>query len=207
MRFDEAFGRRPLIAILRGVRRDEAAAIATAIVDAGFLLVEVPLNSPDPFSSIAAVAEAVGARAAVGAGTVYDEAGLMATRAAGGCFAVAPHCDSELIGAAVALGMACCPGAMTPSEVLTAARAGAAAVKVFPSEVVGPRGLAAMRGVIPREVPLVPVGGVDGGNLADYRAAGADGAGFGSSLYRPGRSAAEAGERAAALVERWDAAS
>lgn len=196
---------RNLIAILRGVRPDEAVAMGEAVLASGITRMEVPLNSPDPLDSIARMAAALAGRAEVGAGTVLDEAAVRAVKAAGGVFVVSPNCDVAVIRATKALGMASYPGVFTPTEAFAALAAGADALKIFPAEMMGPKGLKALRAVLPRGTQVYAVGGADPTNFADWAKAGADGFGLGSFLYKPGMSPAEAGHNAAAAVVAFDA--
>ena len=199
-RFDADFARCPLVAILRGVRPDEVVAIGEELVDAGFTLIEVPMNSPDPLDSVARLAKALGDRAMVGAGTVLGPADVARVRDAGGSLVISPNANLDVIGATAAAGMVSLPGIFTPTEAFAALAAGATALKLFPAEAAPPAVVKAQRAVIPRDVPLIVVGGVSPDKMAAYRAAGADGFGLGSSLYRPGQSAAEVGASAAAFV-------
>jgi 2-dehydro-3-deoxyphosphogalactonate aldolase len=201
--FDEAFAELPLIAILRGVKPDEAVEIAGALVAAGFRMIETPLNSHDPLTSIARMAKAFGARAVIGAGTVLSVAEARAVAKAGGRMIVSPNTDPRVIRETKKLGLASAPGAATPSECFVALAAGADVVKLFPGEMITPAVVKAMRAVLPRTARLVPVGGVSIDNMASYRAAGASGFGIGSMLYKPGDSAAVVGERAGALAALW----
>jgi 2-dehydro-3-deoxyphosphogalactonate aldolase len=197
---------RRLIAILRGVEPAEAAAVAAAIAGAGIAMIEVPLNSPEPLRSIAAMREAVGDAARIGAGTVLTPDEARAVAAAGGEFVVSPNADARVIERTKALGMASYPGVFTPTECFAALAAGADALKIFPAGMMGREGLKAIRAVLPRETLVYAVGGVGPADFADWRAAGADGFGLGTSLYRPGRSVAEVAEAARASVAAWDAA-
>lgn len=191
MTFAEAMAACPLVAILRGVRPDEAVGIGEALVEAGFSIVEVPLNSPEPLESIRRLAAALGDRALVGGGTVLDPAQVADVQAAGGRLAVSPSVDAEVIRATAAAGMVSLPGYQTPSEAFAALRAGAHGLKLFPAEAASPAVLKAQRAVLPRDVPVLVVGGVTPGSLGPWLAAGADGFGLGSALYRPGQTAAE----------------
>lgn len=181
----------PLVAILRGVRPDEAVAIGEALVDAGMRIIEVPLNSPEPFQSIARLTGALGERALVGAGTVLSVAQAQDVARAGGRLIVMPHTDVEVIRAAKAAGLYALPGFATPSEAFAALNAGADALKLFPAEANPPAALKAMRAVLPRSVKVLPVGSITPDNMAAYLAAGADGFGLGSALYKPGADAAQ----------------
>ncbi len=199
--FDAAFDRCPLVAILRGVRPDEVVAIGEALVGAGFTLIEVPLNSPDPLDSIAALAAAMGDRAVVGAGTVLTVDQVAAVRGAGGRMIVAPNTNPDVIRAGAAAGLVSLPGFATPSEAFAALDAGATALKLFPAEAASPAVLKAMKAVLPPAVRVLPVGGIGPGNMAEWLAAGAAGFGLGSTLYQPGMAAAEVGNRARAAIE------
>jgi 2-dehydro-3-deoxyphosphogalactonate aldolase len=193
----------PLVAILRGVRPDEAVPIGAALIDAGFQAIEVPLNSPEPLPSIAALAEAFGERALVGAGTVLDPADVNAVARVGGRLIVMPHGDGAVIRAAKARGLWCVPGVATPTEALGALAAGADALKMFPAEALPPAVVKAWRAVLPKETWLLPVGGITPGAIAAYLAAGANGFGLGSALYRPGLSPSEVARRAGAFARAW----
>jgi len=193
----------PLIAILRGVRPDEAVAIGRALVDAGFRAIEVPLNSPEPLESIAALAETFGQRALIGAGTVLDPADPLRIAEAGGRLVVMPHGDLAIIRAAKAQSLLCVPGVATPAEAFGALAAGADALKLFPAEALPPAVVKAWRAVLPKEVWLLPVGGITPERMAPYLAAGADGFGLGSALYQPGLTAAEVAVRAKAFAGAW----
>lgn len=203
--FEQAFAALPLVAILRGIRPDEAVAVGSALVEAGFRLIEVPLNSPDPFASVAGLARAFGADVVVGAGTVLDPVDVGRLADAGGRLVVSPHADPEVIAAARRAGLPCLPGVATPTEGFAALRAGAAALKLFPAETLGPATLKAWRAVFPKATRFLPVGGIEPGTMAPWRAAGADGFGLGSALYKPGMAAAEVGRRGAAFAEAWRA--
>jgi 2-dehydro-3-deoxyphosphogalactonate aldolase len=199
--FRTAFAACPLVAILRGVRPDEVSAIGEALADAGFTLIEVPLNSPDPFDSIARLADALGDRAMIGAGTVLTTIDVARVAEAGGKMVVSPNTNAEVIRATAAAGMASLPGYFTPSEAFTALDAGATALKLFPAECASPAVLKAQRAVLPRETPVLAVGGITPASLAAWRAAGADGFGLGSALYRAGDSADQVGRAAASFME------
>ena len=195
--------RLPLVAILRGLRPEEAPAIGRALVDAGFSLVEVPLNSPRPFESIAALRAALTAEVVLGAGTVMHIEEIAALREAGGELVVMPHADTALIRAAKAAGLLCIPGVATPTEAFAARAAGADALKLFPAEALPAPVLKAWRAVLPPSLRVLPVGGVTPESLATWRAAGAGGAGLGSALYSPGFDAVEVGARARAFAAAW----
>ncbi len=194
----------PLVAILRGLTPAEAPAIGQALTQAGFGLLEVPLNSPQPLDSIAALA-AQHPEQLIGAGTVMRAADVRNVQAAGGRLIISPHFDVEVVHEALRLGLACMPGVATPSEALAALRAGAHALKLFPAEMIGPSVVKALRAVLPPTVPLLPVGGITPDNMAAYRQAGASGFGIGSALYRPGRSAEQTAQAAQAFIAAWRA--
>jgi 2-dehydro-3-deoxyphosphogalactonate aldolase len=191
---------RPLVAILRGIRPEDAAAIGDALADAGFLCLEVPLNSPRPLETIAALRARFDGRLLVGAGTVLNPAEVGAVAAAGGQLIISPNTDTAVIAAAKQAGLVSVPGFFTPSEAFAALAAGADALKLFPAETAGPATLKAIRAVLPPGVPVLPVGGIEPDAMAAWRAAGASGFGIGSALYRPGAGADEVAARAKAFV-------
>jgi len=205
MSFHDHMAALPLVAILRGIRPDEAEDIGDVLVDAGFRLIEVPLNSPDPFTSIARLVEKFGDRATIGAGTVMTPADVIQVASAGGRLIVMPHSDPVVIGAAVAQDLVCMPGVATPTEAFAALAAGATALKLFPGEALPPPVVKAWRAVLPRDCALLPVGGIDTDSMAAYLAAGANGFGIGSALYRPGDDAAQVARKAAAFAAAWAA--
>ena len=190
----------PLVAILRGIRPEEADAIGDALVEAGLRIIEVPLNSPDPFSSIARLAQRLGTRALIGAGTVMRPADVDRVAEAGGRLIVTPHADPALVRAAKAHGMAAMPGFFTPAEAFSLLDAGADALKLFPAEAGSPAMLKALRAVLPPGTMVLPVGGMDAGTMGAWRDAGAAGFGIGSAIYKPGDSAAAVSGKAAALL-------
>lgn len=198
--FADHFARCPLVAILRGVTPDEVVAIGEALVAAGITIIEVPLNSPGPFTSIARLVQALGGRAVVGAGTVLDEGQVRALVDAGGQLLVAPGTDPAVIAAGARAGLAVAPGFFTPSEAFAAIAAGAHALKYFPAEGGSPAMLKAMTAVLSAQVPLLAVGGVTPANLGEWRAAGAAGFGLGGALYRPGDDSAAVAAKAASFV-------
>jgi len=202
---DAALKYLPLVAILRGVKPEEVEAIADALYAEGFRVIEVPLNSPNALDSIARLARRMPADAVVGAGTVLSVQAVADVDAAGGKVIVMPHADVEVIRAAKARGLFCVPGAATPTEAFAAVHAGADAVKLFPAELVTPTIVKAMRAVLPKDLRLLPVGGITPDNMTPYVKAGAAGFGLGSALYSPGLSAAEVGQRARAFVQAWRA--
>ena len=190
----------PLVAIIRGVTPDEAEATGAAIFEAGIRIIEVPLNSPDPLASIRRLADSLGDRALIGAGTVLEPGQVPEVKAAGGRLIVSPSTDPEVIRATVAAGMVSCPGYFTPSEAFTAIAAGARALKFFPAEAATPAVVRAQKAVLPKDVPLIVVGGVKPDSMQPWIDAGADGFGLGSGLYKPGQSADETARKARAYV-------
>ena len=193
----------PLIAILRGVTPTEAPAIAQVLLRAGITVIEVPLNSPDPLASIAAIKAELGAGAIVGAGTVLSEADVNAVASAGGQIIVSPDCKPAVIARTKALGLQSWPGVFTPTEAFAAIDAGADGLKLFPGSMAGPGGLKAMRAVLPSHIPVYAVGGAGPDNFAEWIAAGADGFGLGTALYAPGLSADDVSTRATKIVAAY----
>jgi 2-dehydro-3-deoxyphosphogalactonate aldolase len=190
----------PLVAIIRGVRPDEAEAIGDAIYEAGIRIIEVPLNSPDPLKSIERLAAKFGDRALVGAGTVLDRADVERVRDVGGRIIVSPDTNIAVIEAAAAAGLVASPGYFTPSEAFAAIRAGATALKLFPAEGATPALLKAQLAVLPNDLPVMAVGGIKPDNMRPWLDAGATGFGLGGGLYKSGQSAAETLEKARAYV-------
>lgn len=190
----------PLVAILRGIRPEEAVDVGAALVEAGITVLEVPLNSPDPLRSIAHLA-ASQPRALVGAGTVTDPADVARIAAAGGRLVVTPHADPDVVRAAKTAGLITVPGFFTPGEAFALLRAGADGLKLFPAEAASPAALKAMLAVLPKGTPVLPVGGIGADSISAWRAAGAAGFGIGSSLYRPGDTAGAVAAKARALME------
>lgn len=205
MNVNEEFNRRlkscPLIAIIRGVKPDEADAIGDALFEAGIRIIEVPLNSPDPFDSISRLANRLGDRALVGAGTVLEAADVERVRDAGGRLIVAPNFSAAVVEAAVASEMVSLPGIFTPTEAFAAIAAGANGLKLFPAEGASPKVVKAIRAVLPRETPLIVVGGVTPDSVAGWLDSGADGFGLGSALYKSGQSAAQVLQTGRAFVK------
>lgn len=190
----------PLVAIIRGVTPDEVDAIGDAIYEGGIRIIEVPLNSPDPLESIERLAARFGDRMLVGAGTVLDHGDVDRVRDMGGRIIVSPDTNIEVIAAAAAAGMVASPGYFTPSEAFAAIRAGATALKLFPAEGAAPAVLKAQLAVLPKEVPVLAVGGITPDNMRPWLDAGASGFGLGGGLYKPGQNAAETLEKARAYV-------
>jgi 2-dehydro-3-deoxyphosphogalactonate aldolase len=198
--FSRAFAACPLVAVLRGIRPDEVVAVGEAIIAAGIHILEVPLNSPEPFESITRLSALASDDVMIGAGTVVDVENVHRVAAAGGSLVVSPSTDSAVIAATVSAGMASLPGFFTPSEAFAAIAAGAHGLKFFPAEAGSPAVIKALRAVLPRDVPLLAVGGMTPDSLAVWTAAGADGFGLGSALFHPGMTAAEAGAAARSFV-------
>jgi 2-dehydro-3-deoxyphosphogalactonate aldolase len=190
----------PLVAVLRGLVPENAPAVGQALVDAGFAILEVTLNSPRPLESIAALSHAFGAQALIGAGTVLDPKDVDGVRQAGGRLIVMPHGAAAVIAEAKRLGLACVPGVATPTEGFAALAAGADALKLFPAETIPPPIVKAWRAVFPPETLLVPTGGITPEKIADYLAAGASGFGTGSALFSPRGSPADLRRRAEQYV-------
>jgi 2-dehydro-3-deoxyphosphogalactonate aldolase len=198
--------KRPIIAILRGITPPEAVATAEALIAAGITTIEVPLNSPDALSSIAALTRELGDRATVGAGTVLTVGDVAAVAKAGGRIIVSPNMDAEVIAATRVAGMASWPGVFTPTEAFAALKAGADGLKLFPGSMAGPEGLKALRAVLPKGALVYAVGGAGPENFAQWRAATADGFGLGTSLYTPGQAVTETAARAQRIVAAFDRA-
>jgi 2-dehydro-3-deoxyphosphogalactonate aldolase len=194
-----ALGQQPLIAILRGLTPAEAPSVGRALWNAGFRVLEVPLNSPQPLESIALLRETL-PDALIGAGTVLTAAQAREVLSAGGQLAISPNFDASVTRAALDGGMLAIPGVATPSEAFAALAAGAHAIKLFPAEMISPAAVKAMRAVLPREALLIPVGGIGAANMAAYLQAGANGFGIGSSLYSPGKEISKLTQDAANLI-------
>jgi 2-dehydro-3-deoxyphosphogalactonate aldolase len=195
----------PLVAILRGLRPSEALDIGEVLVEAGFRIVEVPLNSPDPFDSIKLLAQSLGKRAIVGAGTVLTVPDVETLHAVGGQICISPNANPDVIRRAKALGLISFPAFFTPTEAFSAIDAGADAIKLFPAELAGTIGLKAMKAVLPKTIPVFPVGGVNPDNMKDFIEAGAAGFGIGSAVFKPGDTPEIVYKKARAFVEGWEA--
>lgn len=202
--FDGAFARCPLIAILRGVHPDEVESIGEALVDAGFAIIEVPLNSPDPLDSIARLSRRLAGRAVVGAGTVLQVGEVAAVAQAGGTLVISPNANARVIAATVEQGLVSLPGVFTPGEGIAALECGAAALKLFPAEGASPAMLRAIRAILPSATRVLPVGGIVPKTVALWRDAGAAGLGLGSALYAPGMRAGEVAVRAREFIAAWE---
>lgn len=196
--------RSPLVAILRGVKPTEVLAIGQALVDAGIRIIEVPLNSPQPEVSIAALAQTYGERVLVGAGTVLDQASVDRVAQAGGKLIVMPHADPVVVRAARQAGLIAMPGFATPTEAFAALAAGADGLKLFPAEAFQPSIMKAFAAVLPKGVKMLPVGGMDATTIPAWRAAGAAGFGIGSAIYRPGDTAEVVAAKALGLLAALD---
>lgn len=198
--------KRDLIAILRGVRPDEVVAIGEQLVEAGIEIIEVPLNSPEPFRSIEQLAKSMPASVLVGAGTVLEPADVARLNDSGGRLVISPNVDRAVLEAAGKAGMVTMPGIFTPTEAFSALKAGASGLKFFPASVLGPDGLKAISAVLPKGTVIGAVGGVDETSFTAYAKIGVRTFGLGSSLYKPGATAAAVGERARTSVASYDAA-
>ena len=198
--------RRNLVAILRGIRPSQAHAACATLIEAGIGVIEVPLNSPSPLRSIEIMASGFDSEALVGAGTVLSPEAVRGVASAGGKIVVSPNVNTSVVAAAKELGMSTWPGAMTPTECLMALSAGSDGVKVFPGLMVRPDGLRAIRAILPDDAKIMAVGGVGPGEFSDWLAAGADGFGIGSSLYKPGMTLDELKRNALSLVASYDLA-
>ena len=202
---DSAMSACPLVAILRGITPGECETVGAALVEEGFRLIEVPLNSPDPIASIRIFAERFGTQALIGAGTVMSPDAVAEVADAGGRIIVMPHGDPTVIRAAKARGLICLPGVATPTAAFAALAAGADALKMFPAEAMPPHIVKAWRAVVPASVRLLPVGGIGADNIGAYLQAGASGFGIGSTLYKPGKSADAVRQDAKALIAAYAA--
>ncbi len=203
MKLDQALEACGIIAILRGVTPDEVIAVSQTLYDAGIRIVEVPLNSPEPFVSIERLAKAFADKMVVGAGTVLSAQDVNLLKEHGGQISVSPDCNPEVIARAVAVGLDPLPGVFTPTEAFAAIRAGAKHLKLFPAEVASPQTIKAWKAVLPKHVKIHAVGGVTPANMKDWLAAGASGFGIGSSLYKSGMSLVQISASANDLVAAW----
>lgn len=195
--FADWLKRWPLVAILRGIKPGEALDIGATLVETGFCIIEVPLNSPEPFASIVRLSKRFGDKALIGAGTVTDWDQVAKVADAGGRIIVMPHADERIVEAAKRRNLFVVPGFATPTEGLRMIEAGADGIKLFPAEANPPKVLKALRAVLPAQIPILPVGGISPANMKDYWEAGADGFGLGSALYKPGDTAAKVAQSAA----------
>jgi 2-dehydro-3-deoxyphosphogalactonate aldolase len=200
MTLEDALDQCPLVAILRGVRPEEAVAVCEALYEAGIRAVEIPMNSPRPLESVVAVTQVLARRMAIGAGTVLTATGVDQVSAAGGIFVVSPNVDEHAIRRAVQIGLTPMPGFATATEAFSALAAGAKRLKLFPAATYGPGHLQALLSVLPDETRIYPVGGVGPAQMEVWRAAGAAGFGVGSELYRPGQSTERTFEKARQCV-------
>jgi 2-dehydro-3-deoxyphosphogalactonate aldolase len=195
---------RHIIAILRGISNDEAVPVCTALVEAGITLIEVPLNSPNALESISRAAKALSDRAEIGAGTVLSVEDVRAVAAAGGTFIVSPDTNEAVIAETVRLGLKSYPGVFSPSDAFKAIRTGATGLKFFPAEVLGSKGIKAMKAVLPPALPLYAVGGANPDNFDEFFGVGCAGFGLGTYIFKPGMSVAEVSQRAATAVAAYD---
>jgi 2-dehydro-3-deoxyphosphogalactonate aldolase len=201
-KFKTAMGQLPLVAILRGLHPLEALAVGQVLVDAGWDLIEVPLNSPQPLQSIATLSQAF-PQALVGAGTVLTPENVRQVHSAGGELIVSPNFNPAVVAEAVRLGMVCLPGVMTASEAFAALAAGASGLKIFPAEMITPQVLKALRAVLPADALVLPVGSISPLNMPAFRDAGANGFGLGSALFKPGMTPAQVADSAADFKAAW----
>jgi 2-dehydro-3-deoxyphosphogalactonate aldolase len=201
-KFSKALATLPLVAILRGLTPAEAVPVGQALVATGWTLIEIPLNSPQPLESITAMASAH-PDALIGAGTVLTPEDVRNVQAAGGQLIVSPNFSPAVVREAARLGMVCLPGVITPSEAFGALEAGATGLKIFPAEMITPAVVKALRAVLPKQTPVMPVGGVTPANMGAYLAAGANGFGIGSALYKPGMTAAQVAESAKNFIAAY----
>ena len=193
----------PLVAILRGIVPDEVESVCEVLLRAGFVMMEVPLNSPHPFRSIEKLSARFGNDCLIGAGTVTDKAQVLLVKKAGGRLIVSPHTNADLISMANNEGMLVVPGCFSPTDVFTALQAGASAIKLFPAEAISPASIKAMRAVLPADLLVLAVGGIDSSDMVDYLQCGVDGFGIGSSLYKPGKSLDVVATDALSLVQTY----
>lgn len=202
-RFERAFAQMPLIAILRGLQPDRAEEVGLALMEAGFTVIEVPLNSPGPFDSIAKLSRICGERAVIGAGTVLSTADVEQVSIAGGALIISPNYNADVVASTVAAGLVSLPGVFTPTEAFAALQAGATAIKLFPAEASSPAALKAVRAVLPGRARILPVGGVTPDKLEAWHVAGAAGFGLGGALFQPDFTIEQIRDRAKAFVASW----
>lgn len=202
--FETAAAECGIVAIIRGVTLDQVAGVGDALYEAGIRIVEVPLNSPEPFRSIAALAARFQGRMVVGAGTVLDVESVDRVKSAGGQISVSPDCNPEVVARAVDRGLVPLPGVFTPTEAFSAVRAGAKHLKLFPAEAASPRTVKAWKAVLPKDVKLYAVGGVTPANMKDWAEAGCAGFGIGSNIYKPGMNAEDVAKAARDFVAAWN---
>ena len=195
---------RHIIAILRGITPPETVDVCEALVAAGITMIEVPLNSPDALTSIALASNALGDKAAIGAGTVLTKKQVWAVADAGGTFIVSPDTNKAVIEETVRIQMLSYPGVFTPTEAFRAIKAGATGLKFFPAEVLGAKGIKAIKAVLPPEMPIYAVGGANPDNFDEFFAVGCTGFGLGTYIYKPGMDVAQVAERAAIAVAAYD---
>jgi 2-dehydro-3-deoxyphosphogalactonate aldolase len=203
MNLKNYFNNFPFIAITRGLRPEEAISCCSVLNDTGFTIIENPLNSPDPYRTINILANKFSDHVLVGAGTVLTVEQVARVRDAGGTLIISPNCDPAVIKATKEYGLLSIPGVSTPTEALSAIKAGADALKLFPAEILPPAALKAMKAILPPETMLIPVGSIDENNWQAYRTVGAAAFGLGSSLYKPGISLTSLKERARAFTDSW----
>lgn len=196
---------RHIIAILRGITPAQTLEVCKALIAAGITMIEVPLNSPEALTSIALASNTLGDEAAIGAGTVLSKKHVWAVSDAGGTFIVSPDTNKQVIEETVRLQMLSYPGVFTPTDAFRAIKAGATGLKFFPAEVLGTKGIKAMKAVLPPDMPVYAVGGANPDNFTEYFAAGCTGFGLGTYIYKPGMTAADVAERAATAVAAYDA--
>lgn len=195
---------RHLIAILRGITPPETVPVCQALIAAGITMIEVPLNSPEALTSIALASNTLGDEAAIGAGTVLNKKQVWAVADAGGTFIVSPDTNKGVIEETVRIQLLSYPGVFTPTDAFRAIKAGATGLKFFPAEVLGPKGIKAIKAVLPPELPIYAVGGANPDNFSEYFAVGCTGFGLGTYLYKPGMDVAQVAERAAAAVAAYE---